>query len=162
MANLRCYGLGVLLVLGQLTSVASAEVLSSHEGRFSIEVPKLPIPQYQWVDTKTNRSWIVSYREQPAQRTVTPTYLEKFYDGVVDGILDGSKATLIRQGPILHDNITGRELVTQRGTAEKPIITRQQFFLTTDYLYVLTFSGPPSTETSADVEAFFASFQSLP
>ena len=159
MANLCCYGLNVLLILGQLTRVACAEVLSSHEGHFSIEVPKLPIPQFQWTDSKTNRSWIVSYREQPAQRTVSPAYLEKYYDTVVQGVIDGAKGTLVRQGPILRDNITGREIVTQGGRTEKPIISRQQFFLTTDYFYILTFSGPPSTETSSDVEAFFASFQ---
>jgi hypothetical protein len=162
MANLFCCGLNVLLILGQLTCVASAEVLSSNEGRFSVEVPKLPTPQYQWVDSKTSRTWIVSYREQPAQRTVSPAYLEKFYDSVVQGVLDGTKATLVRQDPITRDNITGREIVTRGGTAERPIMTRQQFFLTTDYFYVLTFSGPPSTETSTDVEEFFASFQMRP
>ena len=109
MANLCCYALNVLLILGQLTRVASAEVLSSHEGRFSVEVPKLPIPQYQWVDNKTNRSWIVSYQEQPAQRTVSPALLEKYYDVVVQAILDGTKGKLVRQGPILRGNITGRE-----------------------------------------------------
>jgi hypothetical protein len=162
MANSCCYGLRVLLIFGQLTGIASAEVLSSHEGHFSIEVPKLPIPQFQWTDSKTNRSWIVSYREQPAQRTVSPAYLEKFYDGVVQGVVDSTKTTLMRQGPILRNNITGREMVTQGGSTEKPMMTRQQFFLTTDYFYALTFAGPPSTETSTDAEAFFASFQMLP
>jgi hypothetical protein len=154
--------MNVLLILGQLTRVACAEVLSSHEGRFSIEVPKLATPQYQWFDRNTNRSWIVSYKEQPAKRTVSPALLEKLYDTVVQGVLDGTKGTLIRQGPIMRDNITGREIVIQGANMEKPVMTRQQFFHTTDYFYTLTFSGPPGTETSSDAEAFFASFQMLP
>jgi hypothetical protein len=149
-------------MFGQLTCVASAEVLTSQEGHFSIEVPKLPIPQYQWVDSKTNRSWSVSYQEQPARRTVSPAYLEKFYDGVVQGVLDATKATLIRQATILRGDVTGREIVTQVGSTEKPIMTRQQFFLTTDYFYALRFAGPSTTETSTDAEAFFSSFQMLP
>ncbi len=103
MANLCCCGLNVLLILDNL-HVASAEVLSSHEGRFSVEVPKPPTPQYQWVDSKMNRSWNVTCREQPAQRTVSPAYLEKFYDSVVQGVLDSTKATLVRQDPITRDN----------------------------------------------------------
>src|SRR5262249_6816484 len=139
MANQCCRGLTVLLVFGQLTCVASAEVLSSQEGGFSIEVPKLPAPSYEWTDRRTNRAWIVSYKEQPAQRTVSPAYLEKYYDVIAQAVLDGAKGNLIRQGPVVRGNLTGRGIVLQVGTADKPMMTRQQFFLTEDRFYTLTF-----------------------
>jgi len=93
MANLRCYGPSVLLVLGQLVRVASAEVLSSHDGRFSIEVPKISEPQYQWTDRRTNRSWIVGYREQQGQRNVSPPFLKSSTTSSYKASLTAQKAS---------------------------------------------------------------------
>jgi hypothetical protein len=161
MARLCFYVLGILFILGQLACVGSAEVLSSQEGRFSVEVPKLPIPQYQWFDNKTNRAWIVSYREQsPPISSLAAA--EKMYDFVVQAVVDSTKSKLISQGEIVRANVTGREIVMQGGSSEQPRMTRQQFFLAGDRFYTLTFSGPPGTEKSSEVEAFFASFQMLP
>jgi hypothetical protein len=152
-----CHVLSILFIFGQLTCVGSAEVLSSHEGRFSVEVPKLSEPGYQWADRKTGRAWIVGYREQ--SQPVSLAAAEKMYDFVAQAILDGTKTKLIKQGAIVRANVTGREIVMQGGSAEKPVITRQQFFLTADRFYTLTFSGPAGTENSSEVEAFFDSFQ---
>jgi hypothetical protein len=143
--------------LGLLTA-ATAETIDSADGRFAIEAPNAPQIVYSWIDGAANRSWTVSYNGE-AKPTVTGSDRDKRYDAAMRAVIERRKGTLLQMKRLEAGPMTGWEFLARIPFANGNGVLRERMFLTDNRFYQIFYTGPSGSETSADVEAFFASFK---
>jgi hypothetical protein len=141
-----------------LAGPAASERLTSDEARFSLDVPDAPQVRYLWNDPDGKRTWVLSYNGE-AKPTVARADRERRYDAAVKTVVDRAKGMLRAQKSVEQGDLTGREIVVQVPKGNSLTMTRQQFFLTDTRFYQIIYTGPPGTEMSPEVDAFFNSFK---
>lgn len=159
-ARIALLGVACLMLVGQ----AAAYQLKDEVGRFSVRFPSEPTldkvqgssalgphTHYTWEVDIDDRHWSVTYTEYSNPPV-------KNYDKNVMSLKAATKGEIVLQSRIEHGSIDGREVVILLPDNK---VMRQLMFMVGNRLYQVVYGGPAGSETLADAQTFFTSFELL-
>ena len=157
-------------VVGLAAHYAWGDVLTNHDGRFTVSFPGKVTESTQTIDTKKGVvvAHIYSYQ---ASNSVTYTALysdypagsvgqmpaETIYDGAINGAIGQAGGTLKSSTIVEANGVVGREAVFDAPSQRESV--RVRYFLIGDRLYQVAYDGPAGSESGKDANAFLESFK---
>lgn len=152
------------------TEAASWEKFSSSEGRFTFLVPTKPAAANQEVDTKVGKLMIYTFASKNNVGYFMGTFgdypndasdsaqAERILDGVRDGVIRGSKTTLISEKQRWIRGYPGREFTGSGKVDGTDVIYSWRVYLVGRRLYQLVAATLDNDAGHPDVTKFLDSF----
>jgi hypothetical protein len=157
MAALFIRSVAVFIGCGILVNPAVAELLTSDDSRFSIEISGVPQVRYQWSDASKGSSWSVQFNATPP--LVVSSNRDQRYDAAVKAVVDALKGTMKSQKAVAATGVPGREIIIEFVRGNLAFTMREQMFITDNRFYQVSHTGPTGKQTEAELDAVFNSFQ---
>ncbi len=119
------------------------------------------IPVYTFSSANKIGSFMLSYADYPNAAS-TPANEQSVLDGVRNGVLRGTKSTLLVETNLTLNGHPGREMKTTRMIEGTEMIFSWRLFLVGRRLYQLAVGTTKADSESPEIKKFFTSFELIP